>query len=454
MPKELALFLFGAFIVWLFIRDRKLRPMTSGGLWLTLIWIVIIGTKPVSYWFGAEIESEEAFNYLEGSPLDRNVFLLLIVTGIAVLARRNIRWKELFAENRWLFALFLYCLVSTLWSDYPFVSFKRWTKDAGNLIMVLILLTEKEPVDAAKAVLARFLYLAVPLSVLVIKYFPDIGRYYNNYTWTVGFSGITANKNSLGSVLLLCGLFLVWELSGMRSVKGGTGNTLDMLVEVALLLMTCWLFLIAESSTALVCFILGAGILYFMCLPLIKRQVRNLGTWTLAGAFLVMTLFSFPDITKAVIGMMGRDTTLTGRTELWSSLLGMQVNPLLGFGYQSFWLGARLELLWENFNFHPVQAHNGYLETYLNIGVIGLFLLIGVLLSAGVKLKREMLAGSNYAVFRFSVLFVVILYNWTEAMFNGLNVIWILLLISALTYPRPDGMTYQSREISFPFGVN
>lgn len=152
--------------------------------------------------------------------------------------------------------------------------------------------------------------------------------------------------------------------------------------------------------------------------------------------------------------MVGRDVTFTGRTELWSHLLGMSVNPLFGSGYQSFWLGPRMEGLWESFNFHPVQAHNGYLETYLNIGLIGACLLLAMIVSTGNKLKKEILSGSSYASFRFSLLFAVIVYNWTEAMFSGLNVIWTILLISALTYPRSSGfMPEQEKkpdELTFP----
>jgi len=183
MPRQLALLCCILFIVWLFVRDRKLRPMTSAALWVSLAWILIVGSRPVSYWFSGSENLESPDGYLEGSSMDRNVFLLLLAAGLILLLRRKIDWAGFFSANRWFCAFFLYFLVSVVWSDYPFVGMKRWIKDAGNVVILLIILTEKDPVRAVRAVFHRFAYVVVPLSVVFIKYFGDIGRYYNPWTW-------------------------------------------------------------------------------------------------------------------------------------------------------------------------------------------------------------------------------------------------------------------------------
>jgi O-antigen ligase len=85
--------------------------------------------------------------------------------------------------------------------------------------------------------------------------------------------------------------------------------------------------------------------------------------------------------------MVGRDTTLTGRTNLWAELLREPINPLLGTGYQSFWPGPRTEYFWAKYSFHPNQAHNGYLETYLNGGFLGVCLLVAMIVSAGSRVS-------------------------------------------------------------------
>ena len=67
-------------------------------------------------------------------------------------------------------------LVSLLWSDFPDVAFKRWTKALGDLVMVLVVLSDREPISAVKRLFSRTEFLLIPLSVLLIKYYPTLGR--------------------------------------------------------------------------------------------------------------------------------------------------------------------------------------------------------------------------------------------------------------------------------------
>lgn len=447
MPQQLALFVCVLFILLLFARDRHLRPMTSGALWLVLLWIAIIGSRPVSIWLGGGFHVENPADYLEGSPLDRNVFLIFIVLGLIVLFRRRVDWNSFFLSNRWFLAFFVYCGISCLWSDYPFVSFKRWIKDIGNIVMLLIILTESEPFQATKAVFLRYASCAIPLSVLFIKYFPELGRYYNRWTWEPAFRGITTNKNELGCIVFVCGLFLVWDLIEARTDSGKKMDNADLISRIFLLMMVFWLLSIAGSATALISLILGAAFLLFMQLPFAKKQIRYLGSYSLAIAFFIILLYVIPGIDEAFLKLMGRDATFTGRTAIWEDLLKEPINPLVGTGYQSFWLGDGAQRIWDKYYFHPTQAHNGYIETYLNVGVIGVFLLIALIVSTAIKLKQETLLGSSFGMLRFSFLVLAVIYNWTEAMFGGLNLIWFILLIAVLNYSRSNVSDNMARTV-------
>ena len=477
MFSKLAIFFYVLFIALLFAKDRKLRPMASWALWIPFLWIVIIGSRPVSAWFGGGLRPESPQDYLKGSPVDASVYLLLIIVGLSVLVRRRISWGRLFASNRWFFAFFFYCLLSIMWSDYPVVAFKRWFKDFGNIVMVMIILSEKNHVQAMKAIFLRYSYLTVTLSVLFIKYLPEFGRTYNPWTWQVMDVGVTEDKNTLGSLALITGLFLIWDLIEMQTKQhressrthesllvrkgqrrdkvclAGTGghsrtklatiivgnksmDRFDLLNRVLLLLMVVYLIDKADSSTSLLCLIIGICIIFLIRSSLAKRQVliRNLGTYCLILILLLLFLYSFPDILRPLFELLGEDMTLTGRTDLWADLLQSPINPFLGRGYQSFWLGSEATNLWEKYYFHPNQAHNGYLETYLNGGLIGVCLLIAVIVSTGSKLKKEMLLGSNFGILCFSFLVILVFSNWTEASFNKLCLQWIILIASALNY--------------------
>jgi hypothetical protein len=84
---------------------------------------------------------------------------------------------------------------------------------------------------------------------------------------------------------------------------------------------------------------------------------------------------------------------------------------------------------------------------YLNGGLVGVFLLMTMIVSGGSKLKKELLLGSSYGVLRFSFFVVALFYNWTEASFYGLSLIWVILLIALLNYPRsPESMAENMGE--------
>jgi len=435
MSQYLALLACIVFVAWLYVRDRDLRPMTSGGLWIPLLWVMLIGTRTSSYWLDFEVDPDQIYaSSLEGSPLDRNVFLALIIAGGLALFGRRVNWGELFASNRWLFFFFLYCGVSVIWSDYPFPSLKKYTKDLGNLVMILIILTESKPVTAVKAVFARYIYLAIPLSVVLIYFFPSLGTYIQNSSNTILYCGVTTNKNELGSILAISGVFLVWDLLGRREV----GRTkIDLVLRSLLLAMVIWLLVIVDSATSRICLAIGITILLCDRLPFIRGQVRHLGVYSLVIISLTVFLFSYPAITEAFFRFVGRDITFTGRTDIWQGLLKEPINPLVGTGFQSFWLRPGLVERMDRFD-HINEAHNGYLEIYLNGGLLGLGLLLAMIVSVWSKLKRGVMNESSMATLFFAFLVMVGFYNLTEAGFSRLGLTWFVFLLAALGYPLPD----------------
>ena len=121
---------------------------------------------------------------------------------------------------------------------------------------------------------------------------------------------------------------------------------------------------------------------------------------------------------------------------LWTALLGLHTNPILGTGFESFWLGERPKRLEGIFFFIPNEAHNGYLETYLTLGLIGLFLLIGLFIATFWKIRLELFRNFEWGRYRLGFLAALILYNWTEAAFKTLSPLWFVFYLIAMDYPR------------------
>lgn len=404
-------------------------------MWIVLLWVGIIGSRPVSRWFGGGVEMISPDDYLEGSPVDRTVLFLVILAAAGFVLNRKLKWGRVFAANRWIVIFLLYCLVSITWSQYPLVAFKRWIKDLGNVLMVLLVVSERNPALAVRAVFVRYAYFVVPLSVILIKYFPDYARYYNPWTWQPGYSGVTTNKNELGAALFVCGVILLWDFLEVRASPDGRMIGTDVAVRVGLALMIVWLLGKADSLTAMVCLLFACGMVLLTRLrsDVIKPVARHLGAYTVALGLFVYALSLAPGALQGLADVAGRDMTLTGRTTLWDDLLREAVDPIFGTGFQSFWLGPGGKRMWEKYYFHPIQAHNGYLETYLNGGLVGLGLLLAMIVSIGAKLKKQR---GTYEALRLVFFVVTLIYSWTEAAFNGSSLVWIMFLIAGLDYPR------------------
>lgn len=115
-----------------------------------------------------------------GNPVDRTLLLFLLALAVYVLSTRWTQVARIFRHNRWLVALFAYLALSIVWSNFPDFTLRRTIRSMGTLAMVLVVLTEKFPVEAVRALLRRLYMVHIPLSIAAIKYFRNIGV---AYTW-------------------------------------------------------------------------------------------------------------------------------------------------------------------------------------------------------------------------------------------------------------------------------
>ena len=184
LPPQLALFLTLAFIVFLFRRDIREKPDVSGALWLPLLWLVLICSRPVTAWlniFGLPVSG--GVSNEEGSPVDALFYYAMVTAGLFILIKRQVSLSEVLQRNGWIVAFIAYCFISIVWSDYPFITFKRCTKIFLHPIMALIVLTEPDFEEALTRLMKRCAYVVVPVSILWIRYYPHLGTSYRRVDW-------------------------------------------------------------------------------------------------------------------------------------------------------------------------------------------------------------------------------------------------------------------------------
>ncbi len=198
------------------------------------------------------------------------------------------------------------------------------------------------------------------------------------------------------------------------------------------------LIILTSSTTALVVLVL---------LFLINLICKSLYLKDILAIPLVLTLFLIASTTVAIVShnlvkiltFLGKDSTLSGRIPLWTWLIEqVKLRPLLGYGYMGFWNDPEAKSIlakYSNSSYVPPHSHNGYLDTVISFGLIGMVLFI---------ITYVMLFRRAYILMRWDrtherlwpILFLsfLLLYNFTEPTFIEHNsIFWIIYLSLAIS---------------------
>jgi exopolysaccharide production protein ExoQ len=431
MPPIIALLSCIIFVIFLIWTDLKKSDDLSAALWVPLAWMFIAGSRFPTGWLsmGSSVTLQKASTSLsfdEGSPVDAAVFLILIVSGVFVLFKREIDWRRLLIQNKWICLYFIYCAISVIWSDFPYITLKRWIKELGNPIMVLVILTEKYPYEAIGAILRRLAFLILPLSVVFIKYYPDLGRAYSADFILMNI-GVTQQKNQLGLMCMITGIYFIWNFFLGTKNEFKLRNNYSFIVVIGILV---WLLGESQSATSLACLLVAASLIFLSSTKFIGEKANKLIVVVMIVAALTLLMEVTLDVTSFVIARLGRNPNLTYRVPMWEMLMSMAGNSIIGTGFMSFWAGERLITIASQLRTNEIiQAHNGYLEQYLNLGYIGVLFVVVMIMSGVHKVLKHSLIDYPSAVLRLTFILVASIYNYTEASFYGINNMWLLLLL-------------------------
>jgi O-antigen ligase len=303
--------------------------------------------------------------------------------------------------------------------------------------MALVVLTEPDVTLALRRLMKRVGILLVAYSVTLIKYFPAIGRGFDYWSGVGVNRGTSPTKNELGYVCMLFGVAFFWNVLGVRAIQNRRARWEELVVNAGLLGLVGWLAIKAQSATSTGCLIAGMALLTVLGLRFISN--RFIAIYAVAGVLVLAISEQLLGLSTLVVGALGRDATLTDRTQVWTDVLEMMPNTLLGAGFESFWLGPRLDFLYAKWWWRPTQAHNGYIEAYINLGSIGAILLVLMILWTLWRSSRELLDRFELGRFELTVVVMIVAYNFTEATFKSVHPLWTMfhiVALSAIASPR------------------
>jgi exopolysaccharide production protein ExoQ len=436
MPPVVASILFGIGIAGLFFLDRGEKSRVSSALWIPTVWLFIISSRSVSLWLGMTPTGADAASvYVDGSPLDRNVTAVLEVVALIVLIGRQRRANPILRRNWAIGLFFFYAALSIGWSDYPFVTLKHWVKGIGDLMMVLIVLTEPSVVDAIKRLFTRVGFVLLPLSLLFIRYYPLLGRRIT-LSWTSEPIGVTTQKNGLGELCDVFGMGLLWRFRSVYNDRKDPRRRQRLLALGVVLALVVWLLWMCNSLTSICSLSMASVVMLLSTRPMLRRKPARVHILTAAVLAVAVYALFFQD-SGALVTSLGRDPTMSGRREGWPIIISVSSNSLVGAGYESFWLGPRLLRIWELIPGAQVgEAHNGYIEMFLILGWVGIAL-FGVLIATGYRnvidgYRRDPDIGSLKMAF----FLAAIVTGLTEAAFRMMCPMMVILLLATAAVPR------------------
>jgi exopolysaccharide production protein ExoQ len=316
------------------------------------------------------------------------------------------------------------------------VSFKRWIRALADVLMALVVLTDRNALAAECTVIRRVMFVSIPLSIILIKYFRTIGTAWDESGMEM-WIGATPQKNVLGQVAMVAAIYFLFEV--FRNPRSRR-----VLVFGAFLLMAGWLLKGSPSSrsnTSMLGFVLGVSLLVGLTvlrskIVYIQRHpgVVLLGLALLFGALQLIQAAGDVSFLTTAIEASGRDATLTGRTDLWTDLLRIAAErPLLGVGYGAFWIG-NTHNLWDVHLWKPTQGHNGYLDVYLELGGVGVALLVCLIIASFRAVMALMVTNVEQGMLHLIWLSIIVCHNLTESSYlRGSVDMWFLFALAIIT---------------------
>ncbi|MDB6030410.1 MAG: O-antigen polymerase [Verrucomicrobiales bacterium] len=447
MPPKLALLFCTVFVVFAFRWDQKRGATASKDLFWPSLWYMIVASKPIGVWldlWGVPLPGGGG-DATDGSIIDRLFYGILTVIGLRILSRRRFDWVAALRNNQWLTVFVAFMALSILWSQYPFVSLKRFVKVLGSIVMACVVLTEPDPLNAFTTVLRRCLYIHLPMSILCTRYFRDIGVSFDWGGTTSAWRGISTSKNTLGQIAMLGVVCFFWEVrQHWQQYKWRN-------LHMVYLLMAAYLLKGAGSISMTSVSVCVFALAIFLRIQALRDQPQAVGGFVKAvfiglAALIVLVLthsvvhFSQDSLFGKMITTFGRDITLTDRTFIWSDVYGAAAGKsLCGVGFGGFWIGRLANIPWnEKMTWVLGQAHSGYVDTYLQLGLVGGFLLAIVLFNSVPRLLASLADDFDFGCFRITLFLTIMFINITESTYlRGDHHLWLIFMIVLWKVPKP-----------------
>ncbi|NER50176.1 MAG: O-antigen ligase family protein [Symploca sp. SIO1A3] len=322
-------------------------------------------------------------------------------------------------SNPFFWGLLVMAMMSISWSSSPLITLKAVMVLACINILAIYLVGQYEGQELFD--IPMWSMAVMGLMSFVIRRKSNVGGSHGG-----GLAGVLPSKNQLG--ILMAVATVLWYLranhqSKQRWLSWGIAAISFMLIPQT------------KSSGALVLLMtLFALVVSTNFLKKLKFQYAVIGITSLLFITMLISILIVTNL-EQIVGALGRDLTLTGRTEIWADYWAAAQQRLwLGYapyGFWQHWLGVNNPAeKWNTRWWMPPHAHNGFLDVTLDLGLIGLGILLLSFLVTLIQAIQYLFNGKGGES---SIPLILLMYafqvNLSETQFLRPYLLWFLYVL-------------------------
>ncbi len=371
--------------------------------------------------------------------------LLLVNYGISFFLILR-RWKYVVQRlftNPFILLILGLVMCSVLWSAQPNLTQTRAIALLGTTLFGIYFGTRFSPKEQLN-ILAITFGIILFLSLAFVIALPQYGRMSGIHAGA--WRGIFIHKNPFGQVMVLSSLIFL-------SLSSRKGRTVWM--PRLGLAVSAFMIIMSASSSSLINFVTLILISMVIKIALWPERVM-IPVVCLLGAIGCFTSLFLVEILELVVGSVGKDLTLTGRSDIWPIVIRQGLErPILGYGYSGFWgdWNSPGAAVWKDYGWLAPNAHNGFIDLWIQLGFVGAAIFLACLLQMFMR-SFQLSKHAEPSLYLWSVIYLVFtcLINSTESSLmvnNSLNwVLFVSLNISLQPYKLRSRQVKDSVEFS------
>jgi O-antigen ligase len=368
------------------------------------------------------------------SVLQRITAVIFVITVLRlVFGKRLGKTFTLVSRNIWLLILLFICIASISWSPYPDVTIRIVGSVLGTTLFAIalrIFYSESELLN----LLGWSFIILILLSIVFVVFVPQWGIMTG--TLSGDWRGVFIHKNRLGAMAVIA---FVFSYLLAEDHKKRTYWFWAAVISVVVLFLS-------QSLTSILVF----AVLF--CAIIFRKNILELRTAhtsiVLVVYFaLVLNFFGLWELTNTVdlqantaslSRALGKSETLSGRTIIWDYVIrDIKEKPIWGYGLGAYWLG------WEGYSsdiaklrgIPAAHAHNGFLDTLIGVGGIGLLMFLMTTITGIRNAKKKLVRGYNpkLVILPLILIFFTLFYNLSEtSILERSSIFWILFILSVI----------------------